>query len=196
MYVVWAALLFVLASAGVLTFAAIRYKQIISVTAYFIKAATVYILIGEDDARLAAVAAGKGATAKDRERMNDFLRTLAGSFQNQKSKRWSKQIERAAYLAKELESGGAMSQEAFEAREALRLRNEVYSRALKTGDAGVFLRRYPQLFGREAEKAMASGEHPDQISEQIAADANQNAAAPAAAASAPKPAVRKGAAAG
>ncbi len=80
-----------------------------------------------------------------------------------------------------------MSQEAFEAREALRLRNDVYARALKSGDAGVFLRRYPQLFGRDAEKALASGEHPDQISESMAADAN--ASAPA------KPAVRKNAAA-
>ena len=192
MYVVWAALLFILASAGVLTYAAFRYKQILSVTSYFIKAATVYILIGEEDARLAAMAAGKGATAKDRERMNDFLRTLSNSFKGQKSKRWSKQVERAAYLAKELETGGAMSQEAFEAREALRLRNDVYARALKSGDAGVFLRRYPQLFGREAEKAMASGEHPDHISESIAADANAEAA-PAAPA---KAAVRKGAAVG
>lgn len=192
MYVVWAALLFILASAGVLTYAAFRYKQILSVTSYFIKAATVYILIGEEDARLAAMAAGKGATAKDRERMNDFLRTLSNSFKGQKSKRWSKQVERAAYLAKELETGGAMSQEAFEAREALRLRNDVYARALKSGDAGVFLRRYPQLFGREAEKAMASGEHPDHISESIAADANAEAA-PAAPA---KAAVRKGAAFG
>lgn len=192
MYVVWAALLFIPASAGVLTYAAFRYKQILSVTSYFIKAATVYILIGEEDARLAAMAAGKGATAKDRERMNDFLRTLSNSFKGQKSKRWSKQVERAAYLAKELETGGAMSQEAFEAREALRLRNDVYARALKSGDAGVFLRRYPQLFGREAEKAMASGEHPDHISESIAADANAEAA-PAAPA---KAAVRKGAAFG
>ena len=147
---------------------------------------------GEEDARLAAMAAGKGATSKDRERMNEFLGTLSNSFKNQKSKRWSKQVERAAYLAKELETGGAMSQEAFEAREALRLRNEVYARALKSGDAGVFLRRYPQLFGREAEKAMASGEHPDQISETIAADVNAGAAGAAPA----KAAVRKGVAAG
>jgi len=34
----------------------------------------------------------------------------------------------------------------------------------------VFLRRYPQLFGREAEKAMAAGEHPDQVSEAIVAE--------------------------
>ena len=190
MYVVWAALIFILASGAVLTYAAFRYKQILSVTAYFIKAATVYILIGEEDARLAAVAAGKGATAKDRERMKEFLSTLSGSFRNQKSKRWNKQVERASYLAKELDNGGAMSQEAFEAREALRLRNDVYARALKSGDAGVFLRSYPQLFGREAEKALSSGEHPDHISESIAADANESAAAPA------KPAVRKNAAAG
>jgi len=71
---------------------------------------------------------------------------------------------------KEFDKGGTLSQEAFEAREALRLHNEVYLRALKSGDAGVFLRRYPQLFGREAEKAMAAGEHPDQVSEAIVAE--------------------------
>ena len=70
MYVAWAAFLFVLASAAVLTYAAFRYKQILSVTGYFIKAATVYILVGEEDARLAALAAGKSATAKDRERID------------------------------------------------------------------------------------------------------------------------------
>ena len=184
MYIVWAALLFVLASAAVLTYAAFRYKQILSITTYFIKAATVYILIGEEDARLAALAAGKGASAKDRERMKGFLTTLSGSFRKQKAKRWEKQVERANFLSKELDKGGALSQEGFEAREALRLRNDVYARALKSGDAGVFLRRYPQLFGREAEKAMASGDHPDQTSEMIAADP-----------SAGKPtAVRKGAA--
>jgi hypothetical protein len=138
----------VLASAAVLTYAAFRYKQILSVTAYFIKA----------------------ATAKDRQRMREFIQTLTSSFKNQ-GKRWGKQIERAGYLTKELDKGGTLSQEAFEAREALRLRNEVYLRALKSGDAGVFLRRYPQLFGREAEKAMASGEHPDQVSEEIVAEA-------------------------
>lgn len=188
MYVFWASLLFIVASGAVLAFAAVRYKQILSVTGYFTKAATVYILIGEEDARLAALAAGKGATAKDRERMNQFLSTLSGSFKNQKSKRWKNQVDRASYLAKELEKGGTMSQEAFEAREALRLRNDVYARALKSGDAGVFLRRYPQLFGREAEKALASGEHPDHISESMAADADPSAPA--------KPAVRKNAAAG
>lgn len=175
MYVAWAAFLFVLASAAVLTYAAFRYKQILSVTGYFIKAATVYILVGEEDARLAAVAAGKGATLKDRQRMKEFIATLSGSFRNQKGKRWEKQIERSNYLTKELDKGGTLSQEAFEAREALRLRNEVYLRALKSGDAGVFLRRYPQLFGREAEKAMSTGEHPDAVAEDIVADAQSNA---------------------
>lgn len=175
MYVAWAAFLFVLASAAVLTYAAFRYKQILSITGYFIKAATVYILVGEEDARLAAVAAGKGATLKDRQRMKEFIATLSGSFRNQKGKRWEKQIERSNYLTKELDKGGALSQEAFEAREALRLRNDVYLRALKSGDAGVFLRRYPQLFGREAEKAVASGDHPDQIAEEIVADAQASA---------------------
>ena len=74
-----------------------------------------------------------------------------------------------------------------EAREALRIRNEVYLRALKTGDAGVFLRRYPQLFGREAEKAMASGDHPDQVAEDMVAD-NQNAPAKQKAAAGRRPA--------
>ena len=173
MYVAWAAFLFVLASAAVLMYAAYRYKQILSVTAYFIKAATVYILVGEEDARLAAVAAGKGATLKDRNRMKEFIATLSNSFRGQKGNRWVKQIERAGYLTKELDKGGALSQEAFEAREALRLRNEVYLRALKSGDAGVFLRRYPQLFGREAEKALATGAHPDGVAEDMVAD-NQN----------------------
>lgn len=173
MDVAWAAFLFVLASAAVLMYAAYRYKQILSVTAYFIKAATVYILVGEEDARLAAVAADKGAALKDRNRMKEFVAMLSNSFRGQKGNRWVKQIERAGYLTKELDKVGALSQEAFEAREALCLRNEVYLRALRSGDAGVFLRRYPQLFGREAEKALATGAHPDAVAEDMVAD-NQN----------------------
>jgi len=80
----------VLASAAVLSYAAFRYRQILSITRYFVKAATVYVLVGEEDARLAALAAGKGATAKDRQRMKEFIATLSGSFRNQKSKRWDK----------------------------------------------------------------------------------------------------------
>lgn len=186
MYIAWAAFLFILASAAVLTYAAFRYKQILSVTGYFIKAATVFIQVGEEDARLAALAAGKGATAKDRARMKDFINTLTSSFKAQ-GKRWAKQLERANFLIKELDNGGALSQEAFEAREALRIRNEVYLRALKSGDAGVFLRRYPQLFGREAEKAMASGDHPDAVAEEMVAD-NQNAPPKAKAAAGRRPA--------
>jgi hypothetical protein len=76
MIVLWAAILFITVSAAVLVYAAFRYKQILSVTSFFIKAATVYVLIGEEDALLAALAAGKAASAKDRTRMQDFLRTM------------------------------------------------------------------------------------------------------------------------
>ena len=107
MDVAWAAFLFVLASAAVLMYAAYRYKQILSVTAYFIKAATVYILVGEEDARLAAVAADKGAALKDRNRMKEFVAMLSNSFRGQKGNRWVKQIERAGYLTKELDKVGA-----------------------------------------------------------------------------------------
>ena len=171
MIVAWATFFFVVISGAVLAYAAFRSKQILSVTTFFIKAATVYVLVGEEDARLAAMASGKGASSKDRSRMRDFLRTLATSFQNQKSKRWDRQIQRTNDLIEELESGGGVAAEAIEAREALRIRNDVYSRALRTGDAAVFLRRYPQLFGREAEQAISAGEHPDSTSEDMVADA-------------------------
>ena len=170
MYMVWVILAFVVASGAVVGYAAYRYKQILSVTGFFIKAATVYVLVGEDDARLAAVAAGKGAIARDRQRMKTFLQTLSNSFHGQNDKRWQRHIERVANLVKELDSGGTMSAEAFQARELLRLRNDVYLRALRAGDPGVFLRRYPQLFGHEAEKAMSAGEHPDHTTEEIVAD--------------------------
>ena len=172
MYMIWIILAFVVASGGVLGYAAFRYKQILNLTRFFIKAATVYVLVGEEDARLAAVAAGKGASAKDRQRMNQFLRTLSDSFKKQADpRRWERQTGRADRLSGELASGGPMSAEAFAARESLRLRNDVYLRALRSGDPGVFLRRYPQLFGREAQVAIASGEHPDSGAEEMAADA-------------------------
>ena len=181
MVLLWASFGFILVSAAVLAYAMFRYRQILSGTNYFIKAATVYILVGEEDARFAALASGKGAGSKDRDRMKDFLNTLQQSFRNQRGSRsWNAQAERVANIMNELDAGGPMSAEAFEARETLRLNNEVYHRALKTGDAGVFLRRYPQLFRREAERAMSEGQHPDAATEEIVAGSQAVAKAPAA----------------
>ena len=123
-------IVFVLASAAVLGFAAFRYRQIIRVNSFFTKAATVYVLVGEEDARLAATAAGKGAAAKDRQRMQEFLSTLSDSFRAQPAAaKWNHQIERANKLSQELARGGALSTEAFEIRDALRRSNDAYFRA-------------------------------------------------------------------
>ena len=86
MLALWASAAFILISAGVLAYAAFRYKQTLSATNFFIKAATVYVLVGEEYARLAALATGLGANPKDRVRMRDFLRTLSDSFAAQKRK--------------------------------------------------------------------------------------------------------------
>lgn len=142
-------------------FLRVRYTQIILGNSFFTKVATVYVLVGEDDAKLAAVAAGMGASEKDREHMHAFLTTLTDSFQAQRGA-WMKQIERATALTQAIGgSGGALSTAAFEVRDALRRANEDYSKALRAGDADVFVRRYPQLFGREAGAAIAVGQHPD-----------------------------------
>ena len=146
MILLWASFGFILVSAAVVAYAMSRYRQILSGTNYFIKAATVFILLGEEDAWFAAVASAKSASAKDRKRMKDFLTTLQQSFHNQRRA----QSDRVARLMAELGSGGPMSSDAAKARESLRLKNEVYLRALKSGDGGVFLRRYPELFGRDA----------------------------------------------
>lgn len=178
MLVLWAAIAFIVISAAVLAYAAFRYKQILSVTSFFVKAATVYVLVGEEDARLAALAAGLGANASDRTRMRDFLRTLSDSFSAQKKRSlWARQIERADHLTNEVGGGG----DAIEAREALRRRNEVYVRALRNGDGSVFVRRYPQLFGREAEEAIASGDHPDETAEDMVQEAQGGSQSQAAA---------------
>ena len=141
MLVLWASVIFVVASGAVLGYAAYRYRQILNVTAFFIKAATVYVLVEEEDARLAAMAAGKGAKENDRAHMRQFLGTLSDSFAVQKRSMWNRQIERSNHLMNEL--GNASTAESLEAREQLRRRNEAYLRALKSGDAAVFVRRYP-----------------------------------------------------
>lgn len=162
----WMITLFIAGVLGVLGFLRIRYRQIVRGNSFFTKAATVYVLVGEDDAKLAAVAAGKGAAAKDRERMQEFLTTLTNSFQAQRGA-WRKQIERAKDLSQEITGGGALSHEAFEVRDALRRSNEEYLKALRAGDSDVFIRRYPHLFGREADRAIAVGEHPDAAAEDM-----------------------------
>ena len=48
---------------GVLVYLRVRYRQIVRGNSFFTKAATVYVLVGEDDAKLAATASGKGAAA-------------------------------------------------------------------------------------------------------------------------------------
>ena len=162
----WAITLFIIGTLGVRGFLKFRYNQIIRGNNFFNKAATVFVLVGEEDARLAAVAAGMGAAAKDREHMQSFLTTLTDSFQAQRGA-WVKQIDRANTLTQAISGGGALSTAAFEVRDALRRANEDYSKALRAGDSDVFVRRYPQLFGREAGAAIAVGEHPDAGAEQM-----------------------------
>ncbi|MDA0654637.1 MAG: hypothetical protein O2905_00800 [Proteobacteria bacterium] len=170
MIVLWAAILFIVASAAVLGYAAFRYKQILSVTNFFIKAATVYVLIGEEDAQLAALASGKAANGKDRVRMLDFLKSLEDQFGSHKQ--WKRQSTRIKELSGAIAAPTA--HEAVEAREQLRRKNESYLRALRTGDAAIFLRNYPQLFGTDAEAAVASGEHPDEATEEMLAEARSD----------------------
>jgi hypothetical protein len=78
-----------------------------------------------------------------------------------------KQIERATALTQAISGGSALSMAAFGVRDALRRANEEYSKALRIGDADVFVRRYPQLFGSEAAAAIAVGEHPDAGAEEM-----------------------------
>ena len=162
----WAITLFIIGTLGVLGFLKFRYNQIIRGNNFFNKAATVFVLVGEDDARLAAVAAGMGAAAKDREHMQSFLTTLTDSFQAQRGA-WVKQIDRANTLTQAISGGGALSTAAFEVRDALRRANEDYSKAWRAGESDVWVRRSPQLFGREAGAATAVGEHPDAGAEQM-----------------------------
>jgi hypothetical protein len=81
-----------------------------------------------------------------------------------------KQIERATALTQAISGGSALSMAAFEVRDALRRANEEYSKALRIGDADVFVRCYPQLFGSEAAAAIAAGEHPDAGAEEMVQD--------------------------
>ena len=166
MFWFWAITLFIIGTIGVLVFLRVRYTQVIRGNNFFTKAATVYVLVGEDDAKLAAVAAGMGAAEKDRAHMHALLTTLTDSFQAQRGA-WMKQIDRANALTEAISGGGALSTAAFEVRDALRRANEDYSKALRAGDADVFVRRYPQLFDREAGAAIAVGEHPDAGAEEM-----------------------------
>ena len=166
MFWFWAISLFILGIAGVLGYLRFRYRQIIRGNNFFTKAATVFVLVGEDDAKLAAVAVGRSVAAKDREQMQEFLTTLNNSFEAQRGA-WVKQIERANSLSQELSGGGSLPSAAFEVRDALRVADEEYATALRTTDADVFVRRYPQLFGKEAGKAIAVGDHPDTTAEEM-----------------------------
>jgi len=165
-FLFWAISLFIIGTIGVLAFLRVRYRQIIRGNSFFTKAATVFVLVGEDDAKLAAVAAGMGASKKDREHMHAFLTTLTDSFQAHRGG-WLRQIERATALTQGISGGSALSMGTFEVRDALRRANEEYSKALRIGDADVFVRRYPQLFGSEAAAAIAVGEHPDAGAEEM-----------------------------
>ena len=131
----WAITLFIIGTLGVLGFLKFRYNQIIRGNNFFNKAATVFVLVGEDDARLAAVAAGMGAAAKDREHMQSAVAERS-------PQRRSKCVMRCAGPTKIIPRRCA-------------------------GDSDVFIRRYPQLFGREAGAAIAVGEHPDAGAEQM-----------------------------
>ena len=165
MIVIWAVGLFIASSAAILIHSASRYRQILRTTNYFIKAATVYVLIGEEDALLALYAAGKGASEKDRARMLEFLKNIEEQLSGEEGQ-WSRQKERIKELREQLASPGGHGEVAARAHAYLKKKNSPYVKALRTGDTAVFLRQFPQLFGTDVQAATADSKGTDKESEE------------------------------
>jgi hypothetical protein len=140
----WTTLFFLVFCGAILGHIAFRYRRILKVTGYFLKASIAYIIVGDDDAKLAALAASEGIRGKERLTRSEFLRSVETSLADKKDSRLQPQIERCRVLAKTF-AGMERDKRALSFRDNLAIKNRPYFTALLAGDQHVFARRHEDL---------------------------------------------------
>lgn len=127
----WITVLFLLSCGATLGHTVLRYRRILKGTGYFLKASIAYIVTGDEDAQLAALAASEGIQHKERLTRTEFLKSVAVSLADRKDWRLSAQIDRCQKL---LRAVGQMEkqQRVLSLRDNLAIKNHLYYAALLT----------------------------------------------------------------
>lgn len=117
------------------------------ITKYFENAVTVYIWLGEEDARIAAITAAKVAAKKQRKAMAGYLKLHAELSEISNIPEAQESIRALRELIDGIEAKEWSVQDTMKAKDQLEAYNPEYLKALNRADDGVFSRKYPQLFG-------------------------------------------------
>lgn len=166
----WTSAFFVLFCGAIVGHTAFRYRRILKVTGYFLKASIAYVITGDEGAKLAALAASERIDGKERLTRTEFLKSVESSLIDKKDKRLRTQIERCQKLLKAFNQMDS-EKRALSLRDNLAIKNRPYYAALIVGDQQVFARRHAGL-ARAAEPGadvVAESEVPYSLHDESAA---------------------------
>ncbi len=137
------------------------HGQTHSVPSYFFNAVKVYALLGEEDAKVAARAAGKMATPRQRTMMLDYLNKRTSDLLLETAEQNAGQnplviVERLLKLKQEMsfqdEPSDEQTPDLIPEKQWLQDHNQAYLRALGQGDPSVFVVQHPDLFSSQTTK--------------------------------------------
>ncbi len=132
-----------------------------SVPSYFFNAVKVYALLGEEDAKVAARAAGKLATPRQRAMMLDYLNKRTSELLLETAEQNAGQnplvvVDRLLQLKQEMslqaEPADERALDLIPEKQWLQDHNQAYLHALGRGDPSVFVVQHPDLFSSQTTK--------------------------------------------
>jgi len=145
---------------AVLAIYAVWYRgrgQTHSVPSYFFNAVKVYALLGEEDAKIAALAAGKVATPRQRTIMLDYLnnRTSALLLETEEDNAGQNPlqvVDRLLQLKTAITTQDDPNADVSQEKQWLNDHNQAYLRGLDRGDPTVFVAQHPDLFSTRTDE--------------------------------------------
>jgi hypothetical protein len=133
------------------------HGQTHSVPSYFFNAVKVYALLGEEDAKIAALAAGKVATPRQRTIMLDYLnnRTSALLLETEEDNVGQNPllvVDRLLQLKTAITTQDDPNADVSQEKQWLNDHNQAYLRGLDRGDPTVFVAQHPDLFSTQTDE--------------------------------------------
>lgn len=140
-------------------------EQTHGVPSYFFNAVKVYALLGEEDAKVAARAAGKIATPRQQTMMLDYLNRRTSELLLETAEQNAGQnplviVERLLQLKQEMslqaEPTDEQASDLIPEKQWLHDHNQAYLHALGRGDPSVFVSQHPDLFSSQTSKPVTA----------------------------------------
>ena len=149
---------------AVLAIYAVWYRgrgQTHSVPSYFFNAVKVYALLGEEDAKIAALAAGKVASPRQRAIMLDYLnnRTSALLLETEEDNAGRNPllvVDRLLQLKTAITIQDDPHGDVTQEKQWLNDHNQAYLRGLDCGDPTVFVAQHPDLFSTQTDEQVVA----------------------------------------